>query len=260
MHKASVENEKGVIFNLAVPFNIIIKDIKNQSSKQIINKIDNIHVFPDDNNNLFTKKNTLNSNKINLYYYKKTKNHPWENEYINNIFGSKFVGNNMNNIKLIINGEQCKLMKKYDLKEGINHIQMITINPLKKLEYMFELCSSLIDIEELKYLNTQKVTNFSFMFCGCSSLSELKGLENWDVSKGKNFSHMFDGCSSLLDLKGLEKWDVSNGKDFSYMFSKCSKIGDIKAIENWNISKGSNCSNMFYQCSSLSDITIPYSK
>ena len=43
----------------------------------------------------------------------------------NNIFGKQFVKNNKNNIELVINGIKEKLVAKYDLKGGINKIQMI---------------------------------------------------------------------------------------------------------------------------------------
>jgi len=47
---------------------------------------------------------------------------------------------------------------------------------------MFFNVISLKNIEELKYLNTKKVSNFSGMFEGCASLSDVKALENWNVS------------------------------------------------------------------------------
>jgi len=39
---------------------------------------------------------------------------------------------------------------------------------------MFEGCSTLENIDELKYLNTKEITDFSGMFSDCSSLSDLK--------------------------------------------------------------------------------------
>ena len=179
------------------------------------------------------KKQIKYKNQINLKYkieeYKKDKKY--------DIFGEKFVENNINKIDLIINGEKSKLVSKYKLKKGENNIKIIIKNNLTHLEDMFTGCESLIDITELEYLNTNNVNNFEGMFCGCSSLSDIKALENWNVSNGKNFGYMFDGCRSLSDIKALEKWNVSNGNDFSYMFNKCSSLSDIKALENWNVSK-----------------------
>ena len=68
-------------------------------------------------------------------------------DYNNNIVGSKFVENNKENIQLMINGKKCELMQKYDLKGGINNIQIIIINKLTNLEYMFYNCVSLKNID-----------------------------------------------------------------------------------------------------------------
>ena len=194
------------LYNLAIPFDIIIKDIKYQLN---------------------------NNNKINLIYEKIDKYEEYEDPNI--IFGSKFVENNKNNIKLIINGKESELIEKYYLKEGINNIQLIILNNLTNLEQMFYGACSLKNIDELKYLNTKEVNEFSWMFSGCSSLSDIKPLENWDVSNGKYFSGMFFGCKSLSDIKPLQKWNVSNGKYFAYMFYGCPILSDIKLLNNWNI-------------------------
>ena len=77
-------------------------------------------------------------NKIDLIYYKKK-----EKDLIgrdNKIFGEKFVENNKDNIELIINGIKSELVSKYELKEGINKIQIIIKNKINNLEYMFYKC------------------------------------------------------------------------------------------------------------------------
>ena len=224
------------IYNYATPFDIIIKDIKYKLSTNKINMI---------KNNIIIEYRKV----INIIYYKKN------NDYFsNNIFGVKFVENNKNNIKLIINGNQSKLIHKYNLKEGKNKIQIIIINQLTNLENMFICCISLKNIEELKYLNTNEVTKFSGMFGGCSSLSDIKALQSWNVSNGNDFSDMFKGCTSLSEIKSLQNWNVSNGYNFSGMFSDCKSLSDIKALEKWNVSNGNYFSGMFMGCSSLSDI------
>jgi len=189
----------------------------------------------------------INKKEINLIY--KT-----DKEGEEDIFGKKFVENNKNNIELIINGNRNDLISECKLKKGENNIKMIIKNKITNLEYMFEYCKSLNNIEELKYLDTKDINNFSYMFFGCSSLSDIKGLENWDVSNGKDFSNMFRGCSSLSDIKGLENWNMSNGRNLGAMFCGCSSLSDIKGLENWNVSNVNNFSYMFCGCSLLSDI------
>ena len=221
--------------NLATPFDVIINDIIDKLSKNKTN-IDRIIEY---------------RNTINLIYCNDKKN----SDYCNILFGSNFVKNNKDNIKLKINGIESNLIEKFELKEGDNNIEIIIINNLlTSLEDMFFNAISLKNIDELKYLNTEKVNNFSYIFYGCSSLKDIKPLQNWNTSNGINFSYMLFGCSGLLDLKPLKNWNVSNGNDFSYMFCDCSSLKDLKPLKNWNVSNGINFSNMFSYCSSLKDL------
>ena len=227
------------LYNLAIPFDIIIKDIKEQLSKSSKN------IFDIQNNNEYRY-------RINLIYEKKDKYSSGDNP--NRIFGYEFVKNNKDNIKLIINSRENQLIENYDLKKGVNEITLIILNKLTNLNKMFNGVCSLKNIEELRYLNTNEVNNFSYMFNRCSSLTDIKPLENWNVSKGNNFSCVFSGCSSLADIKPLENWNVSNGNNFSGMFWGCSSLNDIKPLKNWNVSNGNNFSYMLSVCSSLNDI------
>ena len=222
-------------YSLATPFDVIIKNIKEQISYSRENII---------------YKQIIYRNTINLIYEKNIKD-----ENSDNIFGQKFVKNNKENIILKINGIiENNLTEKFNLKEGINNIQIIIINKLINLESMFFNVISLKNIDELKYLNTKEVSNFSDMFGGCTYLSDIKALENWNVSNGNDFSSMFEGCSSLSEVKALENWNVSNGNNFSGMFNVCTSLSDINALQNWNVSNGNNFACMFNGCLSLSDI------
>ena len=198
------ENEKS--YNMATPFDAIIEDIKKQIS---YNKKSYINTT-----NIIECRNT-----INLRYIKcNNKEHLEHNP--NRLFGHEFVQNNKDNIILKINGKESKLIEEYDLKNGINNIEINITNNLNNLEKMFYQSCSLKEIEELKYLNTKEVINFSWMFCKCSSLSDIKPLQNWNVSNGNNFSDMFNECSSLSDIKPLENWNISlkyKNTMFSYL-------------------------------------------
>ena len=204
------EEEEAIIKNIDKLGNKILKKTGNEELDDLIKKL-------------------LEKEPSKRLDWDKYLNHPFFNRFrnniniiyevyedgIENIFGEKFVENNKNNIELKINGIKIKLVEKYNLKKGINKIEMIIKNKLNNLEYMFDRCKSLKNIEELKYLNTKEVNNFSHMIKYCISLSDIKGLEKWNVSNGNNFSEMFSCCQSLSNIKGLEKWNVSNGKYFS---------------------------------------------
>ena len=170
------------------------------------------------------------------------------------IFGRYFVENNYNNIELIVNGIKSELLEIYELKKGINEIQIIIKTKINSLEGMFSGCSSLKNIEELKYLDTSEIDNFSYMFNGCSLLSDIIPLENWNVSKGKKFKNMFSNCSSLISLEGLENWDVSSGNNFTEMFDGCSSLRDIDSLENWNVQNSFIFRGMFQNCQRLTNV------
>ena len=231
------ENESTIINKIEELGNKILKETDNKELDNLIKNLlekDSTKRLTWDqyfNHSFFRTK----SNKINLIY-------ECEEDGIWRIFGETFVENNKNNIELLINGIKSELVEKYELKKGENNIEILIKNKIKNLEYMFECCSSLRNIDGLMNLDTKDINNFSYMFRGCSSLSDLKSIKNWNVSNGNNFSSMFIGCSSLFDLKPIKNWNVSNGNNFSYMFYKCSSLSDLKPLENWNVSIGNKFS------------------
>ena len=158
-------------------------------------------------------------NEINIKYF-------IEGEYNDfTIFGAKFVNNNINNINLIINGKNSPLVEEYYLDCGENNVTICIKNTLTNLSDMFRFCRILYDIDDLKYLNTENVTDFSEMF-RYTNISDIKALQYWDTSKSETFASMFNECDALSNIKPLKKWNVSRCKDFSNMFSNC-KITDI---------------------------------
>ena len=250
---------------------IINNDIKDRNKDIINRKI--IH-----NNEIKIEENEINLDNDNSNEFELLKNDKFEINDINinigknrnaielvyytklggfaNIFGSEFVNNNKDNIKLIFNkGKPISLVDKFFLKKGENRIKLLIEKELTDLSYMFYECSALKNIHDLKYLNTSKVTNFSKLFYVCSSLADINSIRYWDVSKGKNFSYLFTGCTSLINLSPLETWNVENGVNFSYMFCRCLNLMNINPLKKWNVSKGKNFSNMFSGCFLLSELS-----
>ena len=239
--------------------NIVNLDIKNISNViyeelDIINGIINRQNQNNFNNTFYISKKNNNSNI--------SKNENEKRNKINNELSKKVkepkkdgLKNNINNIRLKINGYNSKLVHEYELKEGENVITLLIKNKLTNLSYMFYNCNNLKDISDLKYLYVKDVKNFEGMFYGCTSLSDIKSLQNWDVSKGINFQSMFLECSSLSDIKPIQNWNVSNVNNFKGLFYKCSALSDIKPLQHWNVSNSNNFGGMFGECSLLSDIS-----
>ena len=124
------------------------------------------------------------------------------------------MGNNKDNISLIINGKESELVSESFLKEGENNITIRIKKTLTNLSDMFMFCETLYNIDELKYLNTENVTDFSGMFEYCK-ISNINALENWDTSKSETFNSMFFGCESITNIKALKNWQFSRCKDIS---------------------------------------------
>ena len=267
----------------------LINSEENQKIKDLINRLKSYITKPstDDityeileqlkfiKNYIKCTNNYANNNKkeVNLQYVTKE-------EGIHNIFGQQFVIANANNITLIINGKPTELVDKYVLLKGKNIVKMIIKNDITILDYMFSECKSLVNIDELQYLDTTGVTNYENMFHYCNSLSDIRALYYWDVSQGTNFKGMFSNCKSLNDISPLINWNVSNATSLAEMFSFCRSLSDltplqlwnvsnnnsydfmfyatlvkdIKPLGNWNVSNGQNFSGMFCSCSSLRDL------
>ena len=150
------------------------------------------------------------------------------------IFGKKFVKNNFDNISFIINGKKSRLVSECYLKEGENNITLCIKKKLTNLSYMFYSCQALSNLDELKYLNTENVTDFSHMFSSLfnsyNKILDLKPLENLDVSKATKLRYTFSGLDNLKDLKPIQNWNVSKCEDFTGLFQGCNKLSDLTHI------------------------------
>ena len=164
---------------------ILMDEINKQNEK--INKLIKINEDKDEKINkleikydkIMEKIDELDENKQNKDKTKIQLIYRTDNERTDNIFGSKFVEKNKDNIELYVNDVKlCQLIGKYNLKKGDNIITIKIINPIINLEYMFYNCDKLININELRYLDTKYCNNFSYIFYGCSSLVDIKGLKN----------------------------------------------------------------------------------
>ena len=136
--------------------------------------------------------------------------------------------------------------------------------------------SALTQINNLKYLNTSKVTTMSSMFSNCESLESLD-ISNFDTKEVENMNSMFAVCKSLksltfdrnfttgkvTDMYGMFTWCCSlsslNLSNFSTslvekmhdMFSDCYCLESIEFSNLFNTSSVKNMSQMFYNCQKL---------
>ena len=87
---------------------------------------------------------------------------------------------------------------------------------------LFNGFSKLLEIENLKLLDTLTVTNMSQMFSGCSSLTSLD-VSNFDTSQVTSMKSMFYGFSNLTNLY-LNNFNMSNVTNLRVMFANCNNL------------------------------------
>ena len=158
------------------------------------------------------------------------------------IFGDKFVENNKNHCKLIINEEEIELSPFYKHYYK-NHKQedILAINEFlnkellnKKEENKFEL--------EIKLKGIKNIVDISHMFDSCEEIIDLK-ISKFDTSNIINMNSLFHSCRKLKNINGISQWNVNKVIDMSFLFSGCSSLKTLPGISQWNVN---NVNNMSY--------------
>ena len=193
---------------------------------------------------LFT--NESKKNKITLIYKIK------DGEYIK-LFGSKFIENNKENCRMIIEFKKTNLKEYYKPEYKASKLTVILgLNKnVQDLSYMFHQCSSLISIPDFNDLSLNNITNISNMFSGCTSLKSCPDISELQTNNVNDMSYLFNECSSLVKLKDISKWDTGKVTTMKSMFSFCSSLKDFPKINRWNTKNLKDISNMFQGCSSI---------
>ena len=184
-----------------------------------------------------------------------------EIQIINNRDGNVLNGDIEAKIKIWNNNKKEKLIykKKFD-KLGLNTIYFIIEKKLDNLNFIFNDCSSLKQIQfinpemervrgmlgmfneckniefiDLSSFDTSNVTDMSYLFNESHRLKEIKGIDKFKTSKVTNMSTMFQACNEIESIN-LSNFDTSNVTDMSYLFAGCNKLKEIKGIDKFNTS------------------------
>ena len=180
----------------------------------------------------------------------------------NTLTFKKVTSNNIESLDLnhavIVNkptvGDMCRLLgiNSTAIKSVVFDKSFKTYAPTS-LYGFFRGLTKLETIKDLKYLNTEQVTNMSYMFSDCSALTSLD-LSNFNTAKVRDMSYMFDRCSALssLDLSNFNTAIVTN---MSYMFFNCANLSSLD-LSNFNTAIVSDMSVMFCGCQKLSSLDL----
>ena len=119
------------------------------------------------------------------------------------------------------------------------------------LKCFFELLTGLETIKDLKYLNTENVTDMSRMFWACYALTSLD-LSNFNTTNVTNMREMFYNCKKLTSLD-LSNFNTTNVTNMGGMFSSCSALTSLD-LSNFYTKVVWWMDNMFNGCSALTTI------
>ena len=117
----------------------------------------------------------------------------------------------------------------------------------------FAYCDNLQDIEGIRNLNTEKVTDMSDMFIRCYALKSLD-VSNFNTQNVTNMSNMFGYCHALKSLD-VSNFNTQNVTDMSDMFSGCKALTSLD-VSKFNTQKVTDMSNMFSGCEALTSLDV----
>ncbi|MBQ6086049.1 MAG: BspA family leucine-rich repeat surface protein [Bacteroidaceae bacterium] len=118
---------------------------------------------------------------------------------------------------------------------------------------MFYEMTNLKTIDNLKYLNTQNVTDMSEMFKWCQSVEELD-VSNFNTANVTDMNYMFYLCANVEALD-VSSFDTGKVEDMSYMFSNCYKVEELD-LNNFDTKNVTDMSYMFFCCYALKSLDV----
>ena len=115
---------------------------------------------------------------------------------ITKIFDEKFIKNNSNICKMIIDNKEYNLEEYFRTtnNNGVLKIKLKGIENIIDMSNMFYGCKSLLSLPDISKWNTINVTNMSYMFYGCELILSLPDISKWNTINVTNMSYMFYGC------------------------------------------------------------------
>ena len=117
----------------------------------------------------------------------------------------------------------------------------------------FYCCSSLKEIEGIKNLNTDSVTDMSSMFEFCESLTSLN-LSSFNTAKVTDMSSMFEFCESLTSLD-VSSFNTAKVTDMYRMFNFCARLTSLD-LSSFNTANVTNMRNMFSNCDWFTSLDV----
>ena len=174
------------------------------------------------------------------------------------LFGDKFVENNKNICKIIVDKKEEPLVPWKEIEDNTYkeflEITLKGLTNVTNLSHLFKGCSDLISFDDISKLDMKNVTDISNAFYGCTSIEEMPDISVWDTSNVTDIESLFSYCQSLRYLPDISKWNTDNITNMSYLFYDCSSLISIPNISIWNTNKITKLNGIFFKCSSLASL------
>ena len=104
--------------------------------------------------------------------------------------------------------------KSFEELEGSKDVKTY----IKDIEDLLKFTYSFSNSPRFKIKN---ITRICHMFEGCSSLINLPNISYWNTEKIIIMNSLFNGCSSLLSLPDISKWNTTNVTEMDRLFRNC---------------------------------------
>ena len=111
----------------------------------------------------------------------------------------------------------------------------------------------LTEIQDLKNLITDKVTNMNSMFRGCSSFRSLD-LRSLNTANVTDMSKMLYYCFNMRSVN-LSSFNTANVTDMSEMFGYCQSLTSLD-LHSFNTANVKNMGKMFFNCFALTSLDL----
>ena len=111
-------------------------------------------------------------------------------------------------------------------------------NNNKKEKLIYKKKFDKLGLNTIYFIIEKKLDNLNFIFNDCSSLKQIQFI-NPEMERVRGMKGMFNGCKNI-EYIDVSSFDTSNVTDMSYLFNECNKLKEIKGIDKFKTSKVTN--------------------
>jgi len=138
-------------------------------------------------------------------------------------------------------------------KKGIINLLVNFTKPLNNMDYMFEGCEKLLNID-LSHIESPSLNSMIYTFANCKNLENVN-LTSVNTSKVELMDFLFVGCSKLTNIDGFNELNTSSLKKTSGMFFGCNSLVTAN-LSSFNLDGIEEQSGMFVEVNSLREVDL----